>query len=398
MTMNEESPTCGLNKHNALMLSNVANPLFVINAIDILPKNVQPSVIDKVLNRNQMETGGLARILELKVNARVMLTSNIDVLDKLSNGQIGTVFHIKLNSNQAVTKIYIKFDDDSAGLKRIGTDKFARQNNCIPIERVEAKIKVKTTKLSSPEIKRTQFPLMLAWACTVHKVQGKQFKEIVISFDLFKQRSWNNGQIMYVALSRVTSLDGLYLTGEYNDSAIKADARATIEYNNMRENYAMKPIDVTETQVESTDDISTISDILKQFTIIHNIHTDKLCSLAACYKNIIDHIHYNDIPAVTLYSLQKNNFQHDTVNILLVYRKNLSKLEEFIYILNHFLSRMEGNIQIILGDFNINAFEENKNKILKEVLTNYNQILEEFVRGVVNKFFFFLGGGGGGGS
>ena len=42
------------------MLSNVTNPLFVTNAIDILPKNVQPSVINKVLNRNQMETGGLA--------------------------------------------------------------------------------------------------------------------------------------------------------------------------------------------------------------------------------------------------------------------------------------------------------------------------------------------------
>ena len=38
---------------------------------------------------------------------------------------------------------------------------------------------------------------------------------------------------------------------------------------------------------------------------------------------------------------------------------------------------MEGNIQIILGDFNINAFEENKNKKLKELLINYNQILEE---------------------
>ena len=122
------------------MLSNVTNPLFLINAIDILTKNIQPSVINKVLNRNQMETGGLARLLELNVNARVMLTSKIDVPDKLSNGQIGTVFHIKVNSNQAVTKIYIKFDDDSAGLKKIGTDMFARQNNCIPIERVEAKI------------------------------------------------------------------------------------------------------------------------------------------------------------------------------------------------------------------------------------------------------------------
>ena len=241
-------------------------------------------------------------------------------------------------------------------MKRIGTDKFARQNNCTPIERVEAKIKVRTTKLSSPEIKTTQFPLMLAWASTVHKVQRKQIKEIVISFNLFKQRSWNNRQ-MYGALSRVTTLDGLYLTGEFKASASKADPRATIEYNNLRENYAMKPIDtccatllscltitllntrslkkhavdiaadefskdcdiifLTETQVESTDDKSTISDNLKQFTIIHNIHTDKFCSLAACYKNTTDHIHDNDIHAVTLYSVQKNNFQHDTVIILL---------------------------------------------------------------------------------
>ena len=49
------------------MLSNVTKPLFDINAVDILPKNVQPSVINKVLKRSQMETGALARILELKL-------------------------------------------------------------------------------------------------------------------------------------------------------------------------------------------------------------------------------------------------------------------------------------------------------------------------------------------
>ena len=132
-------------------------------------------------------------------------------------------------------------------MKKKNTDNFARLNNCVPIERVETKIKVRTTKSSSPEIKRTQFPLMLAWACTVHKVQGKQFKECVISFDLLKQRSWNSGQ-MYVALSRVTSLDGLYLIGEYNSSAIKADPRATIEYETMRKNNALKSIDTCSTE------------------------------------------------------------------------------------------------------------------------------------------------------
>ena len=48
---------------------------------------------------------------------------------------------------------------------------------------------------------------------------------------------------IYVALSRVTSLNGLYLTGEYNRSSIKADVRATIEYETLRKHRSMKPID-----------------------------------------------------------------------------------------------------------------------------------------------------------
>ena len=63
---------------------------------------------------------------------------------------------------------------------------------------------------------------MLAWGCTVHKVQGLTLEEVVISFDLVKQRYFNSGQ-MYVALSRVTSLNCLYLIGEFNLSYIRAD-------------------------------------------------------------------------------------------------------------------------------------------------------------------------------
>ena len=70
-----------VNQHNSFTLNNVNNPLFCISAIDFLPKNVHASVINKVLNRTQMETGGLDRMLELEVEARLMLTFNI-VMDK----------------------------------------------------------------------------------------------------------------------------------------------------------------------------------------------------------------------------------------------------------------------------------------------------------------------------
>ena len=45
-----------------------------------------------------------------------MLTVNVDFQDRLVNGQLGTVKHIVLNSQNNVSKIYIKIDDCKAGL------------------------------------------------------------------------------------------------------------------------------------------------------------------------------------------------------------------------------------------------------------------------------------------
>ena len=90
-------------------------------------------------------------------------------------------------------------------------------------------------KESSPVIKRTQFPLTLSWACTVHKVQGLSLDRVVVSFDLLKQRAFNHGQI-YVALSRARSLQGLFLIGNFGAHTITADNRAKNEYQRLREN------------------------------------------------------------------------------------------------------------------------------------------------------------------
>ena len=207
-------------EHNLHMLNeNTGNSLHSIAAIDQLPKNVSKDILEKTFNRNQSETGRLAKMLEIKINARVMLTVNIDIADRLINGQIRTIRHISSDSNGNISKLYVKVDDTEAGVKNIDADPFARKYKWVPIEKAEASIIIRMNKDSFPAIKRTQFPLMLAWACTVHKVQGLSLQQAVISFKLFKQRSFNNDQ-MYVALSRVTSLIGLFLTGEYKSSAI----------------------------------------------------------------------------------------------------------------------------------------------------------------------------------
>ena len=62
---------------------------------------------------------------------------------------------------------------------------------------------------------------MLSWSCTVHKIQGLNLaKAVSFDFDLEKERGFKCGQ-MYVPLSRVSSLQCLFLTGRYNREKIK---------------------------------------------------------------------------------------------------------------------------------------------------------------------------------
>ena len=63
------------------MLKNI--PIFLVPAKDEIPKDCSILDISEIQNQNQPEIGGLATILELKFNAKVMITTNIDVYDRL---------------------------------------------------------------------------------------------------------------------------------------------------------------------------------------------------------------------------------------------------------------------------------------------------------------------------
>jgi ATP-dependent exoDNAse (exonuclease V) alpha subunit len=64
-----------------------------------------------------------------------------------------------------------------------------------------------------------QFPLRLAWAVTIHKSQGKSYDQAIIDLG---PRSFAPGQT-YVALSRLTALEGLYLTRPLRPSDVIVD-------------------------------------------------------------------------------------------------------------------------------------------------------------------------------
>lgn len=137
------------------------------------------------------------RVIKVKIGARVMFTMNAD---NYSNGTLGEIVDVFGN------KIKILTDDGTT----------------VDLERFRWKNTDGEDELGEEIIvgEFMQFPIKLAFAITIHKVQGKTFDNIVI--DLWRG-AFTEGQT-YVALSRCTSLEGVQL--------LKAVKRKDIQASN----------------------------------------------------------------------------------------------------------------------------------------------------------------------
>jgi len=400
------------NNHNEAMLNKLSEPVINIMAIDEMPQhfNLQESAMRNLETAKLNDTGGLISKLLIKIGARVMITKNIDLEDRLINGQIGTVKYFKYRNNRIV-KIYVKLSDERAGVKATNSDSTSRENHWVPIERAEASFTLKGRSANSPMIRRTQFPLILAWACTCHKVQSLSIPEAVISFTLHRQRHFNPGQ-MYVALSRVTTLSGLYLLGNYSKSAINVNTSADKEYERLRVERPFSPVEkleildenltitllnirslrkhavdinsdkrlvnndilfLTETQLSPNNPTADIEQTLSCFQFEFNSsHISKYKSLAFCYQNQVSVIEHEKHEGMSILTIRKPSFADISIKIALIYRQPNSTLRTFYEVIQAVVERQ---IDILLGDFNIDAFDSSDQ--LQEILTLYQLVINE---------------------
>ena len=205
-----------VDQHNETMLARHCEDIKIIDAEDF-KKGLTTGSCDPTACTTTSGSDDLAKQLQLAISARVMLLRNIDVTDGLVNGAFGTVVGFdehpvtatnQRGSHRRVTAVYVQFESDLVGRKQPSHSRNDISLTAVCIKRYDENMASCRGKT------RPQFPLKLAWACTVHKTQGMTTDRCV--FDM--TGVFAVGQA-YVALSRVTDISGLYIRN-YNPALI----------------------------------------------------------------------------------------------------------------------------------------------------------------------------------
>lgn len=132
--------------------------------------------------------------LKLKVGAQIMVTKNLCIDSGIINGTIGLI------QSCVAGGIWIKLKDQRV----------------VKIEQHDHQIEPDDDK----KLVRTQLPVKLAFASTIHNLQGKSLDFAIMDLSTV----FDDSQV-YVALSRVRNLESLYLI-DINFDSIKSNQKA----------------------------------------------------------------------------------------------------------------------------------------------------------------------------
>jgi ATP-dependent DNA helicase PIF1 len=173
--------------------------------------------------------------LELKKGATVMCNANIDMEMGICNGSQGVIIDLVGESKRPKVKF---------------------TNGVIMVMDIHH-----WQSEEYPTLSVSQYPLQLAWALTIHKIQGTTLKmaQMDIGKDIFAY-----GQ-SYVALSRIESLDGLYLSS-FMSNRVRAHPKVKEFYSRIPEVEIPDNSDFElEFKTEENPEIKKIDGMFKQF-------------------------------------------------------------------------------------------------------------------------------------
>ncbi|CCK72997.1 DNA helicase KNAG_0M01440 [Huiozyma naganishii CBS 8797] len=251
---------------NARQLHNLPGSTYKYDAEDVAPREMMP-MLDSVVMAE--------KVLVLKEDAQVMMLKNRPDVD-LVNGTLGKVlFFTTERLSRKFIEMFKTIDEDTVLDMRIVSQAIAKRQihesqgfqqalqqrplsryqrlqtminhamNESPSERVYPFVRWSTGKskryheLVLPDVfavdlpgnhtglQRTQLPVMLCWALSIHKAQGQTIPRLKVDL----RNIFEAGQV-YVALSRAVSRDSIQVTN-FNPSKIRANEKVKQFYRNL---------------------------------------------------------------------------------------------------------------------------------------------------------------------
>ena len=182
-------------------LCSVNNKANKINSDRLAAINETPyeyiGKVEKDFEENKMPVN---KVLTLKKGTQVMFCRN-DSRHRWANGTIGKVTRLDEDN------IYVSIGEDI----EYKVEKVTWEAVNYKYDPEKKKVEKEVTGTF------TQYPLKLAWAITIHKSQGMTFNKMILDLS---RGIFSDGQL-YVALSRVKSLDGLFLTSPVRPSYVR---------------------------------------------------------------------------------------------------------------------------------------------------------------------------------
>lgn len=189
------------NQENMAELAKLGGKGFKSTAIDVADSDAYLNYLKKSCQAPD--------VLLMRAGAQVLLLKNIDVSMGLCNGAAGIITEFENGAPK------VQFGSMVAGTPSM----------TLRIPKMDFEIKVGEKIVAC----RTQFPLILGWAVTIHKSQGMTLE----SADIELSKLFASGQ-GYTALSRVKTLDGLSIDSVPDDTEIRTDKKVELYYQTLQ--------------------------------------------------------------------------------------------------------------------------------------------------------------------
>ena len=292
--------------------------------------------------------------LRYKIGARVMFTGS--VMGGAKNGDFGTVIDKRIDVDPywgEKERILVRLDKNGrivyVSLRDFSATDYRYEMVYDPYEHSLSRKK--------PYIQRVkQYPFKLGYAFTIHKSQGQSFDKMLLDL---KSNIFASGQL-YVAISRVRTLDGLYLTEPVAFSDIIVDERI-IQFLEFIRTGDFTPISSQGFLIDSNTYKSThLNDLLVEFS------------------------------EETRFNIQHNHDANYVINRLLYYAYALYQANEFDFLLREIkkIAQIINNIFLISWDdrefidrvktmYEERADEYNCEQVLSNLFSIYKRVCDK---------------------